>query len=162
MYAVRYLSREDRIMKEKWDLRFLEMAELVGSWSKDPSTKVGAVIVDQDRRVVSTGYNGFAKGLKDSEELLLDREKKYKLIVHGEMNAILFAQRPLKRCTLYTTPLLPCSSCASVVIQSGITKVVSWYVDNPRWNESIQLSKDMFKEAGVECIEYERFVGESR
>lgn len=145
-----------------WDRWFLGMAEYISTASKDPSTKIGAVIVDSDRRIVSTGYNGFPKGIEDSEELLLDREKKYKLIVHGEMNAILFAQRPLKGCTLYTTPLLPCSSCASVVIQSGITKVVSWYVDNPRWNESIQLSKDMFKEAGVECIEYERFVGESR
>jgi dCMP deaminase len=69
-------------MREKWDCRFLEMAELVGSWSKDPSTKVGAVIVDKDRRIVSTGYNGFPQGIADRSELLNDREKKYKLIVH--------------------------------------------------------------------------------
>lgn len=139
---------------EWWDRWFLGMAEYVSTASKDPSTKIGAVIVDSDRRIVSTGYNGFAKGVEDKEELLLDREKKYKLIVHGEMNAIVFAQRSLKGCTLYTTPLLPCSSCASVVIQSGITRVVSWYVDNPRWNESIRLSKEMFEEAGVECLEH--------
>jgi dCMP deaminase len=141
-------------MREKWDRRFLEMAELVGSWSKDPSTKVGAVIVDKDRRIVSTGYNGFPQGIADRSELLNDREKKYKLIVHGEMNAILFAQRSLSGCTLYTTPLLPCSSCAGVIIQSGIARVVSWGVDNPRWNDSIGLSKEMFAEAGIECIEY--------
>lgn len=139
---------------EWWDKWFLGMAEYISTASKDPSTKVGAVIVDSYRRIVSTGYNGFAKGIDDSEELLLDRDKKIKRIVHGEMNAIIFAQRSLNGCTLYTTPFLPCSSCAGVVIQSGITRVVSWHVDNPRWNESIQLAKSMFEEAGVECVEH--------
>ena len=141
---------------EWWDHWFLGMSEYVSTASKDPSTKFGAVIVDQDRRIVSTGYNGFAKGIEDKEDLLLDREKKYKLIVHGEMNAIVFAQRSLKGCTLYTTPLLPCSTCASVVIQSGITRVVSWTTDNPRWLESIELSQQMFVEAGVECLVYHK------
>jgi len=141
-------------MKEKWDRRFLEMAELVGSCSKDPSTQVGAVIVDKDRRIVSTGYNGFPKGIADRHDLLHDREKKYKLIIHGEMNAILFAGRSLEGCTLYTTPFLPCATCSSFVIQSGITRVVSWHTDNPRWGESIQLAKSMFAEAGVECVDY--------
>jgi dCMP deaminase len=140
--------------KLKWDLRFLQMAEMVGTWSKDPSTQVGAVIVDKDRRIVSTGYNGFAKGVNDSQELLLDRETKYKLIIHAEMNAILFAQRSLEGCTLYTTPFLPCSSCSSVIIQSGIKRVVSKYTDNPRWTESIELADKMFKESGVECLVY--------
>lgn len=139
---------------EWWDRWFLGMAEYISTASKDPSTKIGAVIVDSDRRIVSTGYNGFAKGVEDKEELLLDREKKYKLIVHGEMNAIVFAQRSIKGCTLYTTPLLPCSSCASVVIQSGIKRVVSWQNFNDRWAESIELSKSMFKEANVSFAEY--------
>jgi dCMP deaminase len=156
VYVVRHLSREDRVMKEKWDRRFLEMAELVGSWSKDPSTQVGAVIVDKDRRIVSTGYNGFPKGIADRHDLLHDREKKYKLIIHGEMNAILFAGRSLEGCTLYTTPFLPCATCSSFIIQSGITRVVSWHTDHPRWSDSIQLAKSMFAEAGVECIEYLR------
>jgi dCMP deaminase len=154
VYVVRHLSREDRVMKEKWDRRFLEMAELVGSWSKDPSTQVGAVIVDKDRRIVSTGYNGFPKGIADRHDLLHDREKKYKLIIHGEMNAILFAGRSLEGCTLYTTPFLPCATCSSFVIQSGISRVVSWYTDNARWSDSIQLAKSMFAEAGVECVDY--------
>ena len=157
MYAVRYLSREDLSMSRTtgwWDRWFLGMAEYISTASKDPSTKIGAVIVDSDRRIVSTGYNGFAKGVEDKEELLLDREKKYKLIVHGEMNAIVFAQRSLKGCTLYTTPLLPCASCSSVVIQSGIKRVVSWQNFNDRWAESIELSKSMFKEANVSFAEY--------
>jgi dCMP deaminase len=137
-----------------WDKWFLGMAEYVSTASKDPSTKIGAVIVDKDRRIVSTGYNGFAKGIEDSEELLLDRDKKYKIIVHGEMNAIIFAQRSLKGCTLYTTPFLPCSSCAGVIIQSGITRVVSWFTNNIRWKESIDLSKSMFRESGVKFYDY--------
>lgn len=139
---------------EWWDRWFLGMSEYISTASKDPSTKVGAVIVDRDRRIVSTGYNGFPKGIEDSEELLHNREKKYKLIIHGEMNAILFAKRSVEGCTLYTTPFLPCATCSSFIIQSGITRVVSWYVDNPRWNESIQLANAMFAEAGVECCVY--------
>lgn len=139
---------------KKWDYRFLDLAELVGSWSKDPSSKIGAVIVDQDRRIVSTGYNGFPKGISDNEERLTDRETKYKLVVHGEMNALLFAERSVKGCTLYTTPFLPCSSCASMFIQAGIKRVVSRFTDNPRWLESIELAKALFSEAGVECRVY--------
>ena len=152
----RSIERHGNTKQVKWDLRFLGMAELVGSWSKDPSTKVGAVIVDKDRIIVSAGYNGFPKGIEDSEELLHNREKKYKLIIHGEMNAILFAKRSVEGCTLYTTPFLPCATCSSFVIQSGITRVVSWHVDNPRWNESIQLAKSMFEQAGVHCVEYQK------
>ncbi len=139
---------------KKWDLRFLDLAEMIGSWSKDPSSKVGAVIVDQDRRIVSTGYNGFPQRISDSEDRLLNRDIKYKLVVHGEMNALLFAERSVKGCTLYTTPFLPCSSCASIFIQAGIKRVVSKFTDNPRWLESIELAQSLFKEAGVECSVY--------
>ena len=65
---------------KKWDLRFLEMARNAASWSKDPSTKVGAIIVDDDKRVISVGYNGFPKGVRDDERLD-DRQEKYKIIV---------------------------------------------------------------------------------
>ena len=150
----RNIERHNNANKKKWDMRFLSLSQHIGEWSKDPSTKIGAVIVDQDRRIVSTGYNGFPKGIEDDPELLLDRDKKYKLVVHGEMNAILFAQRSLRGCTLYTTPFLPCSSCASMIIQSGIIRVVSWHTDNDRWSDSIQLAKSMFAEAGVECVDY--------
>jgi len=142
-------------MKKKhiWDLRFLTLSKTVSTWSKDPSTKVGAVIVDKNRRVVSLGYNGFPKGVKDTIEKLEDREQKYKHMVHAERNAMLFANKSLKGCTIYTYPFMPCSECAAMIIQSGIKKVVSFdEEDTPsvgRWRKSFEISKKMFKEAGV-------------
>ena len=89
----------------KWNMRFLEMAKMVGSWSKDPSTKVGAVIVDDNRRVVSLGYNGFPKGVADNNRLE-DRNEKYKMIVHAERNALLFANVSVKDATIFTLSLI--------------------------------------------------------
>ena len=71
----------------KWDYRFLKIAKEVGTWSKDPSTQVGAIAVN-DKRIIATGYNGFPKGIKDTDELLSDRQAKLKLMVHAEMNMI--------------------------------------------------------------------------
>lgn len=136
-------------MFDKWDERFLEMAKLVASWSKDPSTKTGAVIVDNKRRVVSVGYNGFSRGVVDSEDRYNNRETKYKIIVHCERNSIIFAQRSLDGCTLYTHPFMSCAPCAAMVIQAGITRIVAPYDNNPRWVEDFKLSSQMFKEAGV-------------
>ena len=141
-------------MNKKWDLRFLGLSNYISSWSKDPSTRVGSVIVDEDRRVVSVGYNGLAKGVEDLEERLNDRDIKYKIIVHAERNAILFSNRSLKGCTLYTWPFMSCSTCASMVIQSGISRVVAPETDNPRWVEDFKLSKKMFEEAGVNVCLY--------
>lgn len=139
--------------KNKWHYRFLNIAKEVSSWSKDPSTKVGAVIVDKDQRFISLGYNGFPKGVKDTIEKLKDREQKYKHMVHAERNALLFANKSLKGCTIYTYPFMPCSECASMIIQSGIKKVFSFPSEETygaeRWNESFKISKNMFKEAGV-------------
>ena len=92
---------------KRWDLRFLEMSQLVASWSKDPSTKVGAVIIDDDRRVISLGYNGFPKGVADDKRLD-DREEKYKIVVHAERNALLFANINVKNCSIFTYPFMPC------------------------------------------------------
>ena len=74
----------------KWDLRFLKLAEHISNWSKDPSTKVGCIIVGEDREIRSTGFNGFPRGIEDSEERLNDRTQKYPLICHAEENAIMF------------------------------------------------------------------------
>tara|TARA_R100000008_G_scaffold63059_1_gene40301 strand:- start:218 stop:649 length:432 start_codon:yes stop_codon:yes gene_type:complete len=137
-----------------WDTRFLEMAELVASWSKDPSTKVGAVIVDEDRRVLSLGYNGFPLGLSDDKRLD-NREIKYKMIVHAECNALLFCSEPPVGATIYTYPFMPCPKCAGMIIQTGITRVVSYKSNNERWSEEFALSRNMFKEAGIELLEYE-------
>jgi dCMP deaminase len=134
---------------EKWDRRFLKLAEFIAQWSKDPSTKTGAVIVDPNNRVVSVGYNGFPKGVIDLSERLENREVKYKLIVHCERNAILFAQRSVEGCRLYTWPFMSCSTCAGTVIQAGIVEAVAPVSDNPRWVDDFKLSKTMFDEAGV-------------
>ena len=113
---------------------------------------MGAVIVDDQRRVISTGYNGFPRGVEDTDHRLHTREIKYEMIVHGEVNAILFANQSLQDATLYTWPFMPCSRCAGIVIQSGIKTVVAPYNDNPRWAQSFDLTQRMFQEAGVELI----------
>jgi dCMP deaminase len=132
-----------------WSHRFLDLAEFLSNWSKDPSTKVGAVIVDDERRIVSTGYNGLARGVEDTWERLNNRELKYKIVVHAERNAIIFARQNLKGCTLFTWPFMPCAACAAMVIQAGIKEVVSLRNDNPRWQDDFKLTEQMFKEAGV-------------
>lgn len=134
---------------KKWDDRFIGLAKLVGSWSKDPSTKVGAVIVDDNNRIVSIGFNGFPKNIKDSQDRLLDRDKKYDIIIHAEVNALMFANKSVEGCTLYTWPFHPCSKCAGLIIQSGIKRVVTVDSDDPRWEENFKLSLDLFLEAGV-------------
>ena len=135
-----------------WNRRFLALAEHIATWSKDPSTKVGAVIVDADRRIISTGYNGFPRDVEDLDQRLNNRDVKYEMIVHGEINAIVFANQNLQGTTLYTWPFMPCSRCAGIVIQSGIQTVVAPYNDNPRWQASFELTEQMFREAGVRLI----------
>ncbi len=147
------MDRWDQI-SELWDHRFLDMAAFVANWSKDPSTKCGAVIVDWYRRIVSIGYNGFPRGVVDSDERLHDRETKYKLVVHAERNALLFARGPLMGYTLYTHPFLSCSQCAAMVIQVGISRVVAPSLKHgtetwERWREDVELAKSMYLEAGV-------------
>lgn len=136
-------------MITKWDERFLEMAKLVASWSKDPSTKTGAVMVDAKRRIISVGYNGFSSKDPDREEDYNNREVKYKRVVHCERNSLIFAQRSVEGGTLYTYPFMSCAPCAAMMIQAGIIRVVAPYDNNPRWIEDFKLSSQMFDEAGV-------------
>ncbi len=136
-----------------WDEYFLDLAQFVSRKSKDPSTKVGAVITDKNHVLISCGFNGLARNVRDTEERLTNRELKYKLIIHAEVNSILFARRSLENCILYCWPFMPCSNCASVVIQSGIKKVIAPFKDNYRWAESFKLSREIFLEAGVELVE---------
>ena len=133
----------------KWDRNFIELAKLIGSWSKDPSTQVGAVIVDPNNRLVSVGYNGFPRGIEDDERLF-DREEKYDIIVHAEINALMFANKSVEGCTLYTWPFQPCSRCAGLIIQSGIKRVVSVVHSDERWKKNFQLSSKLLSEAGIE------------
>lgn len=136
----------------KWDLRFLDLAKHISTWSKDPSTQLGAVIVDKNKRVISMGYNGFPRGVKDTPERLNNREVKYSMVVHGEMNAIIFATQPLEGSTLYIWPFLSCSVCTAVIINAGVKRVVAPLNNNPRWIESFKLSQTLYFEAGVQVI----------
>lgn len=140
------------MMSGKWDRRFLELARHVAGWSKDPSTKAGAVIVDDANRIVSLGFNGFARGVADDTGRYADRETKYRLVVHAEVNAVLFAGRRLDRCTLYVWPLPPCGPCAAILIQSGVRRVVAPplpAVLAERWFQDYTLACEQFAEAGV-------------
>lgn len=145
------LNLDQRIVK--WDLRFLDLAKLVSGWSKDPSTKVGAVIAD-DNKIISIGYNGLPSSIPDYPSILDDRQEKYKYIIHAEMNCILTASCSLKGFTLYTYPFLPCTNCASMVIQSGIKRVVSFQCIDERWKKRIEDSRKFFEMASVEILEY--------
>ncbi len=141
-----------------WDQYFMTMAHLVAMKSRDPSTKVGAVIVGPDNEVRATGYNGLPRGVKDTEERYLDREYKYMACNHAEENAILHCARvgvSAKGCILYT-PWIPCSRCAKSILQAGIIEVI--YDDNfpgnliekqRGWAKSIEISKELMLEAGV-------------
>lgn len=137
----------------KWDKRFIELAYLIASWSKDPSTKCGAVIVDENKRIVSVGFNGFPKGTNDCQKLYNDREEKYRRVVHAEQNAILFSHRNINNCTLYVVPMPPCSQCAGMIIQSGIKRVVSILPTSEqqkRWGVDFETTITMFKETNIE------------
>ena len=135
----------------KWSDRFLALAEHVAEWSYDPSTKVGAVIVDSKNRVVSMGYNGFPRGVKDLAERYNDRVQKHLFVCHAERNALDNAPHSVEGCTMYV-PLLPCNECAKSIIQNGIVKVVTYKpTREDRFNWDV--TRQMFKEAGVNLYE---------
>src|SRR5664280_2545750 len=85
----------------KWHIRFLDLAKHIAQWSKDPKTKVGAVIVDEDNIILGIGYNGFPRGVQDYSERYNDRDTKLKYVVHAELNAILNTNRSVKDATIY-------------------------------------------------------------
>lgn len=125
------------------------MAKLVSTWSKDPSTKVGAVIVDSDNTVISAGFNGLPRRIQDTDQRLNNRDIKLKMIIHAEINAIITAKRPLNNTTIYTYPFMSCSQCAGLIIQSGICRHISYKTNNERWKDSFDLALEMFDEARV-------------
>lgn len=139
---------------DKWDKRFLDMADTVASWSKDPSTKVGCVIVEPEtQRVMGTGFNGFPRFMSDAPELYAFRDIKYSRTLHAELNATLFSQHT-DGCTAYVTHPC-CSSCALILIQAGISRVVCRRPSDDllsRWSESIGVAQGFFDEAEVEFV----------
>jgi dCMP deaminase len=150
-------------MSDKWDRHFISLALLHADLSKDPSTKVGAIIVGPDREVLSAGFNGFPRGVVDSDDRLFDREQKLKLIVHAEMNAILAAARHgvrLKGTTLYLAATdksglvwggPPCTRCTVEIIQAGVESIVSLpkKAVPSKWHDDLLLSREIIDEVGV-------------
>ena len=115
------------ILSNKWDIRYLELAELVATWSKDPSSKIGAVAVGSKGEVLAQCYNGFPRGIHDLASRYTNREVKYKYVVHAEMNVIYNATYngvSLDGSTIYVSGLPVCSDCAKGIIQVGIKRVV--------------------------------------
>lgn len=142
-----------------WDEKFINLADHISSWSKDPSRKIGAVITNSaNNNILSMGYNGFPVGVDDNRERLTDRTEKYKYIVHAEMNAIYNAAKngvSMEGATIYVTGLPVCSECMKALIQSGIKRIVSKYGEVPdNWAESSATTKIMAAECGIEIEEF--------
>jgi len=136
----------------KWDYRFIGIAKEVASWSKDPDTKVGVVIVDDDRHIVSTGYNGIPRGVVDLPcRLTRENGEKYVWVEHAERNALSQAVKSVKGCTMYTT-LYPCNDCMKGIIQAGIRKIV-YMRKHDRIPHELQLvAYRMVSEAHIETL----------
>ena len=136
-----------------WDARYLKIAKDVSEWSKDPSTKVGAVIVGDKHQIVSQGYNGFPRGFKDSLDRLENKPVKYQYTIHAEANALynaLYNGSCVNGSTIYVHGLPCCIECAKAIIQSGIKRVVYDSKPKPNWEDSTAKALELFKEAGVE------------
>jgi dCMP deaminase len=134
-------------------LKFVPLVQELALLSKDPSTKVGAAIFGPGMEIRATGWNGFPRGVVDSEKRLNDRPTKYKFVVHAEANAIANAARSgvaLEGCTLLVTALHPCNDCAKLIIQSGIKKVYAPLPnDDERWADNFEIAATMFRESDV-------------
>lgn len=141
--------------QDKWDKRYLNMAALVSTWSKDPRAQVGAVIV-KNNRVIATGFNGFPSEVLDNDDRLHDQQKKLDMVVHAEENAMIVAGRSAEGATIYVHGKPVCSRCAGSIIQSGIVRVVAMPPEKAgrsKWARSARLASCMFLEAGVQCHE---------
>lgn len=139
----------------EWDQRFLQMARTIAGWSKDPSTKVGAVAV-RERRILASGYNGLPTHVGDDPERLDNRELRLAMTVHAEANVIAYAARHgvcLNGASVYVFPLMTCSQCAAQLIQAGANRIiVPNFVEPLRWSASFDTARQMFVEAGVAVL----------
>lgn len=147
-----------------WDSYFLDIANAVRQKSKDTSTKCGVVIVGQDKQIVSTGFNGFPRGIDETDPKRWERPVKYQFVEHAERNAIYNAARSgvsLCGCTLYLfgfgPPTVPCIECVKAVIQSGIVRVVgrAYKIASGTWAANLPFACALLGEAGVEFVELE-------
>ncbi len=144
--------KNDVTYHTNWDIRFLELASHVSTWSKDPNTKVGAVIANENRQVLSLGYNGFPRGVEDKKSRYEDRATKLLFVAHAERNALDNAFVDVRGATIYTT-LCPCNECAKSIVQRGIKRVISYappFDIVERFN--IGTTRILFREGGVELV----------
>lgn len=149
------MKREDYL---SWDEFFMGVALLAAERSKDPSTQVGACIVNEDKKIISTGYNGAPKGYDDDKCMCWEREgeflhTKYAYVCHAELNAILNSPAPVKGCTIYVA-LFPCNECAKAIIQSGITEIV-YLSDKYKDADNVIASKKMLDACGIKYRQFE-------
>lgn len=139
-----------------WPARYVDLAQFISTWSKDPSTKVGAVLFRKDGSIISMGYNGFPRGCSDDPALLGDRDMKLKLTIHAEENAILAAVRngsTVEGACLAVTHH-PCSRCAAKLSQAGIRQI--YYVADDafeeRWADDVEVANSIFNQTGMLAV----------
>ena len=154
LVAFMYTSDTLTSFSESWMKKYLALAGQIAGWSKDPSTKVGAVAVGVNGQILSQGYNGFPRGIRDSKDRLYSREEKYKFVVHAEMNCIYNATLngvSLRDADLYVYGLPVCSECAKGVVQVGIRRVFMCCPADisDKWRKSFKVTSEIFGEAGV-------------
>jgi len=143
-------------MCKKWDTRFINLAKEISLWSKDPTRKIGAIIVNTDKHIVGTGYNGFPVGIKDTQKRLNDKEFKRAISLHAEESAILNAKCNVENCKIYIYGLCCCTHCAALIIQSGIKEVyykLSERGESEHWLANTKLARKMLKEAKIKVYE---------
>jgi len=149
------ISKKD-FKNSKWDLRFLNLAKEVSSWSKDPSTKVGAAIVRPDYTVASLGFNGFPSRMSDEPHVYSNREEKYSRIIHAEMNALLHCRESVHGYSLFTYPMMTCDRCFVHLAEAGITRFVAPRASQDslsRWGASFDRVRRYASEMHLELVE---------
>lgn len=151
-------------LSREWVDRYIDLAAKVASWSKDPSTKVGAVLIrDYDKSIASCGFNGFPRGDEDRPEDYLNRELKLMKVVHAETNVFNFCREDTRGFILFTYPFAPCPGCAGTIIGKHIKEVYYPPMDEAqalRWHDKMTVALSMFKNAGVKtfCVYPDKIV----
>jgi dCMP deaminase len=137
----------------------MALADHVAQWSKDPSSKVGCVLVNDLRQVIGMGYNGFPRGVADTADRYEDRSLKYPMVVHAEANALLNATTETRGARAYVTHH-PCADCTGLLIQAGISSIITNRPEDgfaERFCDHIRVSQIMLKEAGVSIAYIQEF-----
>lgn len=144
----------------KWDERFLNVAKLISSWSKDPSTKVGAIAVSSHRRILAQGYNGLPAGIDDDKFNMNDRISKYEMIIHAESNVIYNACNSgvsLKLTTIYIYGMFPCPECIKAMAQVNVARIVfrlGFSKNTGVWKTRFDLSREIMHDLGIGFTHY--------